>query len=120
MHPRKSMVNCFRYITRKAWEYVQDEMKAEGITPGPGAQGYGCDVPDDLCYQWAEEYFRDPNAKEDQVITGAATSQIRLLPPEKQQRRSPRRLYPRKNRLLPLMKGNLRWTSINWERQAKS
>ena len=33
MHPRKSMVNCFRYITRKAWEYVQDEMKAEGITP---------------------------------------------------------------------------------------
>lgn len=56
MHPRKSMVNCFRYITRKAWEYVQDEMKAEGITPGPGAQGYGCDVPDDLCYQWAEEY----------------------------------------------------------------
>ena len=73
MHPRKSMVNCFRYITRKAWEYVQDEMKAEGITPGPGAQGYGCDVPDDLCYQWAEEYFRDPNAKEDQVITGAAT-----------------------------------------------
>lgn len=27
------MVNCFKYITRKAWEYVQDEMKADGITP---------------------------------------------------------------------------------------
>lgn len=67
MHPRKSMVNCFKYITRKAWEYVQDEMKADGISPGTGAQGYGCDVPDDLCYQWAEDYFRDPNAKEDQV-----------------------------------------------------
>ena len=74
MHPRKSMVNCFKYINRKAWEYVQDEMKAEGITPGPGAQGYGCDVPDDLCYQWAEDYFRDPNAKEDQAITGAASN----------------------------------------------
>ena len=66
MHPRKSMVNCFKYITRKAWEYVQDELKVDGITPGNGAQGYGCDVPDDLCYQWAEDYFRDPDVKEDQ------------------------------------------------------
>ena len=24
------------------------------------------DIPDDLCYQWAEDYFRDPDAKEDQ------------------------------------------------------
>lgn len=23
------------------------------------------DVPDDMCYQWAEDYFRDPDAKED-------------------------------------------------------
>jgi len=22
-------------------------------------------VPDDLCYQWAEDYFKDENAKED-------------------------------------------------------
>lgn len=73
MHPRKSMVNCFRYISRKAWEYVQDELKADGITPGNGAQGYGCDVPDDLCYLWAEEYFRDPDAKEDQVRENAAS-----------------------------------------------
>lgn len=29
------------------------------------AGAYGCDVPDDLCYQWAEDYFRDPDAKED-------------------------------------------------------
>lgn len=27
---------------------------------------YGSDVPDDLCYQWAEEYFNDSDAKEDQ------------------------------------------------------
>lgn len=72
MHPRKSMVDCFRYISRKAWEYVRDELKADGITPGNGAQGYGCDVPDDLCYLWAEEYFRDPDAKEDQVRENTA------------------------------------------------
>ena len=65
MHPRKSMIHCFQYISRKAWDYIQDELKASGIQPGPGSQGYGCDVPDDLCYQWAEDYFRDPDAKED-------------------------------------------------------
>lgn len=65
MHPRKSMIRCFQYISRKAWEYVQDELKANGIQPGPGRQGYGCDVPDGLCYQWAADYFNDPNAKED-------------------------------------------------------
>ena len=65
MHPRKSMIHCFQYINRKAWDYIQDELKASGIQPGPGSQGYGCDVPDGLCYQWAEDYFRDPDAKED-------------------------------------------------------
>lgn len=66
MHPQKTMVHCFQYISRKAWDYIQDELKASGIQPGQGSQGYGCDIPDDLCYQWAEEYYRDPNAKEDQ------------------------------------------------------
>lgn len=66
MDPRKSMIHCFQYINRKAWDYVQDEMKAEDIKPGTGQQGYGCDIPDDLCYQWAEDYFRDPSAKEDE------------------------------------------------------
>ena len=65
MHPRKSMIRCFQYINRKAWDYVQDELKANGIQPGQGRQGYGCDVPDDLCYQWAVDYFNDPDAKED-------------------------------------------------------
>ena len=65
MHPRKSMIHCIQYINRKAWDYVQDELKANGVQPGPGQQAYGCDIPDDLCYQWAEDYFRDPDAKED-------------------------------------------------------
>ena len=66
MYPRKSMVHCFQYINRKAWDYIQDELKANGITPGPGRQMYGSDIPNDLCYQWAVDYFNDPDAKEDQ------------------------------------------------------
>lgn len=65
MMPKKSMIRCFQFINRKAWEYVQDEIKANGVQVGHGEQGYGCDVPDDLCYQCAEEYFRNPDVKED-------------------------------------------------------
>ena len=65
MHPRKTMIRCFQYISRKAWDYIQDELKANGIQPGSGQQAYGCDIPDDLCYQWAVDYFNDPDAKED-------------------------------------------------------
>ena len=65
MHPRKNMINCFHYINRKAREYLGKEMKdnAEKLMAG----GYGGDVPDELCYQWAEEYFRDLDAKEDKT-----------------------------------------------------
>ena len=65
MHPRKSMIRCFQYINRKAWDYIQDELKANGIQPGPGQRMYGSDIPDDLCYQWAVDYFNDSDAKED-------------------------------------------------------
>lgn len=63
MHPRKNMIRCFRYINRKAREYVKQEMEDNDIKPENGV--YGSDVPDDLCYQWAEDYFRDPDAEED-------------------------------------------------------
>ena len=43
---------------------LEQEMKDNDIKPENGV--YGSDVPDGLCYQWAEEYFRDPDAKEDQ------------------------------------------------------
>lgn len=66
MRPEKNMVRCFQYISRKAWEYVQDELKANGIQPERGMQPYGCDLPDDLCYHWSEEYFRTAGVKEDQ------------------------------------------------------
>lgn len=65
-HPRKSMIHCFWYINRKAKEFVEQEMKDNDIKPAGVYGVYGSDVPDDLCYQWAEDYFRDPDAKEDQ------------------------------------------------------
>lgn len=63
MHPRKTMIHCFHYINRKAKEFIQQEMEDNDIKPENGV--YGSDVPDDLCYQWAEDYFRDPDAEED-------------------------------------------------------
>ena len=66
MHPRKSMINCFKYINRKALEYLKQEMKDNGEKT-TGVSAIGGDVPDELCYQWAEEYFRDLNVPEDKT-----------------------------------------------------
>lgn len=63
MHPRKNMIRCFRYITRKAKEFAMQEIKDNDEKPIAGA--YSCDVPDDMCYLWAEEYFMDMDAEED-------------------------------------------------------
>ena len=65
MLPQKNMVRCFQYINRKAYEYVQDEMKVSGIQPGRDTDCYASDIPDGLCYHWAEEYFRTMDVKED-------------------------------------------------------
>lgn len=42
--------------------------RAEGKrrSAGPRSAGIRLRYSDDLCYQWAEDYFRDPDAKEDQ------------------------------------------------------
>lgn len=62
MAPEKSMIRCFRYISRQAQKYAEQEMKDNGIDR---TGVYGLDVPDGLCFQWAEDYFRDENAEED-------------------------------------------------------
>ena len=67
MHPRKSMAHCLQFINRKAREYLLAEMKDNGMEPQPNGI-YGGDVPEDTCYDCAEEYFRDANAKEDEVM----------------------------------------------------
>lgn len=65
MHPHKSLIHCFRYINRMAKDYIQQEMKDNDIKPENGV--YGSDVPDDLCYKWAEDYFNDMDVQEDHV-----------------------------------------------------
>ena len=54
MHPRKSMAHCLQFINRKAREYLLAEMKDNGMEPQPNGI-YGGDVPEDTCYDWAEE-----------------------------------------------------------------
>lgn len=66
MQPKKNMIHCFQYINRKAYEYVQDEMKVNGMGNRRGMQCCASDIPDDLCYHWAEEYFRTADVKEDE------------------------------------------------------
>lgn len=63
MHPRKNMIQCFWFINRKAREFVKQEMKDNDMKPENGV--YGSDIPDDMCYHWAEEYFRTEDAPED-------------------------------------------------------
>jgi len=63
MYPNKTMINCFKYINQKAQEYLKEEMEMnDEKTTG---NGYGGDVPDDLCYKWAEDYYNDQNAEVD-------------------------------------------------------
>lgn len=63
-HPRKNMIRCYQYINRKAWEYVQDELKARGITPSR-TEPYASAIPEGVTYQWSVDYFNDPDAPED-------------------------------------------------------
>lgn len=65
MHPRKSMVNCFKYINQKAYERAKEEMTARGIQ-ATQQNPYAAAIAEDDCYEWAEAYFRDLDAKVDQ------------------------------------------------------
>lgn len=65
LHPKKSMVHCFWYVNRMAGKFIEQEVK--DMYKNPKAGYYGSDVPDGLCYQWAEDYFRDKDALEDKV-----------------------------------------------------
>ena len=39
MHPRKSMIRCFQYISRKAWAYIQDELEGQRHPARSGTAG---------------------------------------------------------------------------------
>ena len=98
MYPRKSFINCIRYINRKAREYLLQEMKDNGIEVRPGTDGvYGGDVPDELCYSWAEEYYRDLDAQEDQVEEEKFTPKPFVAPPNmRREKRAKKKAAPQK------------------------
>ena len=116
MHPKKSFVHCIWHINNKAAEFVKKEMEANGFKPerggypGSGVNGmYGCDVPDDMVYQWATEYFNDPNAKEDedkddkfvpQPYRGTVTSSSRSK--AKDQKKGQKKSEPKKQEPMPM------------------
>lgn len=97
MHPRKNMINCFKYINRMAFEFVKQEMEDNEIKPNNG-DGYGSDIPDGLCYQWAEDYFSDMEAKEDKAkddefvpkpYTGPSVSKSKKTATKKEGKKAP-------------------------------
>lgn len=65
MHPRKNMVNCFKYINRQAVESMKQSMKDNDEKPINGI--YGEAIAEGICYKWAEDYFNDLEAVEDHV-----------------------------------------------------
>ena len=81
------------HINRKAREYAEQERRDNNITEN-GI--YGCDVPDDLCYQWAIDYFTDPNAdkepekKATQKAAPAGTAKAKTRTAQKKKDPAPR------------------------------
>ena len=63
MLPNKSMVRCYWYINRMAKEFMEQEIK--DADPNPASGMYGGDVPDDMVYQWAVDYFDADDVQED-------------------------------------------------------
>ena len=127
MHPKKNMIRCFQYINRKAWDYVQDELKASGTCSGPGQQTYGCDVPDDMCYQWAEDYFRDPDAKEDhedeekfvpKPYAGKSSAKSKPKKAAEKKKTEPK-AAPKQEEKSLLRMGRCRFWILGWQRQAE-
>ncbi len=107
---------------------MQDKLKASGTRPGPGQQTYGCDVPDDMCYQWAEDYFRDPDAKEDhedeekfvpsRMLGSPMQEQTQEGGKKKKTEPKAAHTYDRRKKSL-LRMGRCRCWILGWQRQAE-
>ena len=52
---------------------------------------YGGDVPEDTCYDWAEEYYRTANAKEDEVMKETFVPKPYLSPGSARTKRQPKK-----------------------------
>ena len=62
-NPKKSLANCFKYINNKAMDWIKEDAKARGEKL---SGSFGGDVPDDICFEWAIEYFQKTDLAEDE------------------------------------------------------
>lgn len=58
----KSLQRCLDYVTGKAFEMAQAQMKEKGIDNGP--QKMGIALTEKEVFPWAEEYYRNMDEKE--------------------------------------------------------
>ena len=103
LQPRKSMRNCFHHINRQARDYLRREMEDNDEKPVDGM--YGGDVPDELCYQWAEAYFRDPDAEEDrpkETARAQPTTKTTKTETKPRKKSEPKKTEPKKPAEEPL------------------
>lgn len=72
--PLKNFMDCIGYIKKKALEWLKEQQNLELTSY---TQGVGGDVPNDICYQWAVEYYYskpEPKpAPKEKAATGAKT-----------------------------------------------
>lgn len=85
-----SMVSKRRCSHSTVFQRCYDEQPIDNVIGG--------DVPDELCYQWAEEYFMDLNAKEDKTEEDEILfqSHTTVRSPHDQKRRPKRKRSRRK------------------------
>ena len=94
LQPRKSMRNCFHHINRQARDYLRREMEDNDEKAVDGV--YGGDVPDELCYQWAEEYFRDTDAEVDRPKEAARAKPVAKTEAKTRKKRELQKATPKK------------------------
>ena len=101
--------SCFHHINRQARDYLRREMEDNDEKPVDGM--YGGDVPDELCYQWAEAYFRDPDAEEDrpkETARAQPTTKTTKTETKPRKKSEPKKTEPKKPAEEPLpMEGQL-------------
>src|SRR5699024_12292013 len=82
------------HINRQARDYLRREMEDNDEKAVDGV--YGGDVPDELCYQWAEEYFRDPDAEVDRPKEAARAKPVAKTEAKTRKKRELQKATPKK------------------------
>lgn len=110
MHPRKTMIKCFKYINRMARDYVKQEMEDNDIKPD--GNGYGTDIPDGLVFKWCEDYVNDANAPEDQEVEEKFVPKPYVPTPSKPAKKAEKKPKNSETKKTPEQKNNFQQMSL--------